>query len=252
MAVSAAEYILSELYWTDGDGVAGFSYPLPGLRSQTHNANFLAAALLCRVYRHTGEEKFLAPALQVARYSASKQRPDGSWDYGEASTQRWIDNFHTGYNLCALQSIGRYAETKEFDSCLQRGFEFYQSHFFREDGAPRYFHNCTYPVDIHSVAQSIITLVELRNLDPSSVPLARSVLRWAMQYMWDDRGFFYYRVLRFCTIRISYMRWSQAWMLLAMSTLLSEAQAQEKHSQPCNSTASSYKEIAAVRGAGTC
>jgi len=71
------------------------------------------------------------------------------------------------------------------------------------------------------VAQSIITLILLRDLDPGSVSLARSVLQWAMENMWDDRGFFYYRVLRSCTIRTSYMRWSQAWMLLALSTLLS-------------------------------
>jgi len=44
-----------------------------------------------------------------------------------------------------------------------------------------------------------------------------------MKHMWDERGFFYYRVLRLCTIRTSYMRWSQAWMLLALSTLLNEA-----------------------------
>ena len=40
--------------------------------------------------------------------------------------------------------------------------------------------------------------------------------------MWDERGFFYYRVLRFGTIRTSYMRWSQAWMLLALATLLAD------------------------------
>jgi hypothetical protein len=42
--------------------------------------------------------------------------------------------------------------------------------------------------------------------------------------MWDKEGFFYYRVLRFGTIQTSYMRWSQAWMLLAMSALLSESE----------------------------
>jgi len=101
MATSAAEYILSELYWTDGDTVAGFSYPLRSLRVQVHNANFLGAALLCRVYKHTREERFLEPALRVARYSASRHRADGSWDYGEAPSQQWIDNFHTGFNIIA-------------------------------------------------------------------------------------------------------------------------------------------------------
>ncbi len=223
MAMNTAEYILDELYWTDGKSVAGFSYPLPELKNQVPNANFLGAALLCRVYQLTGEKKFLGPALRVARYSAAKQHADGSWDYGEGPSQRWIDNFHTGYNLCALRSIGHYAGTMEFESSIRHGLEFYRAHFFREDGAPRYFHNCTYPVDIHCVAQSIITLLALKELDPGNVILARSVFQWAMNHMWDERGFFYYRVLRFFTIRIPYMRWAQAWMLLAMSTLLCES-----------------------------
>jgi hypothetical protein len=220
MAVGAAEYILNDLYWTDG-AKAGFSYPMPGLRGETHNANLLAAALFCRVYKHTGEKKFLEPALRVARQAVGKQHPDGSWFYGEHPSQRWIDNFHTGYNLEALQSIGRSLETAEFDSSMRRGFDFYRTHFFREDAAPRYFHDRAYPLDIHCVAQSILTLLAFRDLDPGNVQLAGSVFDWAMKHMWDERGFFYYRVLRLCTIRTSYMRWSQAWMLLALSALLS-------------------------------
>ena len=236
MAVSAAEYILNELYWHDGNNV-GFSYPLPSLRTQTHNANFLAAALFCRVHKHTGEEKFLSPALKVARFSAAKQHSDGSWYYGERRSQRWIDNFHTGYNLCALQDICRDAGTTEFESCIRNGFEFYRAHFFREDGAPRYFHNSTYPIDIHCVAQSIITLLAFRDLHPGNVRLADSVFRWTMKHMWDDRGFFYYRVLRFCTIRTSYMRWSQAWMLLALSTVLQELHTSQQDQRIDNAAA---------------
>jgi hypothetical protein len=235
MAVSASEYILNELYWS-GDGfAAGFSYPQPSLQLEVHNANFLAAALLCRVYKHTGEEKFIAPALRVARYSAVKQREDGSWWYAEGPSQRWIDNFHTGYNLCALRSIGQDSNTSEFDSSIRKGFDFYRGHFFREDGAVRYFHDRTYPIDIHCVAQSIITLVELQDLDSGNIPLAHSVLQWAMNRLWNDRGYFYYRVLRSGTIRTPYMRWSLAWMCLAMSTLLCDSHVAEKSPQTENS-----------------
>jgi len=225
MAVSSAEYILKELYWTDGKGVCGFGYPLPTVRLRIHNANLLAASLFCRVHQHTGEIKFLEPALRVARYSAAQQHADGSWDYGEGTHQRWIDNFHTGFNLSALRTIARCAETTEFESCVRRGFEFYRSKFFREDGAVRYFHNRTYPIDTHCVAQSIITLLDLKDLDSGNVRLAHSVFQWAMDHMWDDRGFFYYRVLRSCKIRTSYMRWTQAWMFLALSMLLCESEA---------------------------
>jgi hypothetical protein len=66
----------------------------------------------------------------------------------------------------------------------------------------------------------MITLLQLRQLDAGNLALAHGVLRWALTHLWDDRGFFYYRVLRSHTNKISYMRWSQAWMLLAMVTLL--------------------------------
>lgn len=221
MAISAAEYVLNELYWTEGDA-AGFCYPLPELRSRVHNAHFLGAALFCRVYNHTGENKFLDAALKVTRYSAGKQKADGSWDYGESSKQGWVDNFHTGYNLCALRSIGQNVKSSEFEPHLRRGFDFYRSHFFREDGAPRYFHDRTYPIDIHSVAQSIITLLELKDLDEGSRGLAHSVFDWAMGNMRDKEGYFYYQVHPLYKNTIPYMRWSQAWMLLALSSLLEE------------------------------
>jgi hypothetical protein len=220
MAISAAEYILNELYWTEGDSVASISYPLPDLRTAVHNANFLGAAFLSRIYKETSDKKFLDPALKVARYSAARQHDDGSWDYGEWSKQRWVDNFHTGYNLCALRSLSKSIGTSEFDFHIRKGFNFYTKNFFREDGAPKYFHNRAYPVDIHSVAQSIITLLELKDLDSANIGLARAVLAWAMKNMWDSHGYFYYQKLPLYTNRISYMRWSQAWMVLALSTLL--------------------------------
>lgn len=222
MAVSAAEYILNDLYWTENNRVASFNYPTPSSRSQVHNANFLGAALLCRVYKHSGDEKFLEPALKVARYSVDRQHVDGSWDYGESPKQHWIDNFHTGYNLCALHRIGQALETSEFDAHVTRGLEFYRSHFFREDGAPKYFHNRTYPLDVHSVAQSILTLLELKDLDESNVILAQSVFRWSMENLWNEEGFFYHQKRRYSTVKIPYMRWGQAWMLLALAAFLED------------------------------
>jgi hypothetical protein len=226
MAVSAARYILDELYWTKTDAVTCFSYfkyPPKTERHIVHNVNLLGAALLSRVYNVCGEDKYLKAALNVARYSAEKQNPDGSWYYGEHPKHRWIDNFHTGYNLCALRSICQQAKVSEFEKHIRLGFKFYRKYFFRNDGAPRYFHNCTYPIDIHNVAQSIITLTDLRDLDEGNITLANAVFSWAMANLRDEKGYFYYRKLRFGTIKIPYMRWGQAWMLLALSALLKQS-----------------------------
>ncbi len=225
MAKSAAEYILNDLYWTDGASVHSLSYPLAGLPVRIHNANLLGAALLGRVYKHCGGPRMLETALKVARYSAGLQKEDGSWMYGELPTQQWIDNFHTGYNLAGLRSLQSHTGISEFDGHIARGFDFYRSHFIREDGAPKYFHNNVYPIDVHCVSQSLITLVDFQDLDDQSVARATSVYEWAMRHMWDDDGYFYYRVTPFYTVKTSYMRWGQAWMLLALATFLEKGSA---------------------------
>ena len=223
MAASAARYVNDELYWEQG-AVAGFSYPTPTMRTQVHNANLLGAALLCRSARHTGETAQREHALKAARHSAAQQKPDGSWLYGESPRQAWIDNFHTGFNLSALRTIAESVPTDEFNTVIARGFEFYRNHFFTAEGITRYYHNKTQPIDIHCVAQSLLTLTEFSHLNNAARQQAALVYRWAMKHMWSESGYFYYRKLRGWTVRTSYMRWSQAWMVLALASVLSSEQ----------------------------
>lgn len=218
MAISAGNFLLEGLNVTRTNNEICFSYT-PLDHGQVHNANLLGAAFLSRLYSLTQEKKFLEPAKSAVRYSIRRQNEDGSWPYGEDKTQRWIDNFHTGYNLCALKTISQCLGAKEFETNIHRGFEFYRNHFFREDGAPKYYHNRTYPIDIHSVAQSMITLSSFRDIDENNIKLANSVFAWALANMWDERGYFYYQVTLYYKNKISYMRWSQAWMLLALATM---------------------------------
>jgi hypothetical protein len=221
VVLSTAEFIQDRLFWRKSDSLACISYT-PIEQTEIHNANLLGAAFLCRVGRVSGQKRFFKAALDATRYSVSKQRADGSWPYGEAQHQEWIDNFHTGFNLVALKHIQEYGETAEFDAAITCGLEFYKAHFFREDGAPRYYHNATYPLDIHSAAQSIITLVQFKEFSEGNFELAQLVSKWARANMWDPRGFFHFQKHPHHTVRIPFMRWSQAWMLLALATLLKE------------------------------
>ncbi|OGD32806.1 MAG: hypothetical protein A2V45_15610 [Candidatus Aminicenantes bacterium RBG_19FT_COMBO_58_17] len=220
-AVSAAEFILKDLFWREGGDKACFRYTLVG-RGKVHNANLLGAAFLCRVGRVSGDRKYSEPALDAARFSVDKQHPDGSWAYGEAPTQQWIDNFHTGFNLVALRCIQEYAGTTEFDPAIRKGFEFFKAHFFRKDGAPKYFHDAVYPIDIHTAAQSIVTLTEFADFGADNLKLADAVLDWALENMRNKRGYFYFQKRPLFTVKTSFMRWSQAWMLLALASLLNE------------------------------
>lgn len=219
IAVSAGQFILTGFNTIHYDHELCFSYT-PQHQDKIHNANLLGASFLARLYNKTSQKVFLDFSLKASRYSVNRQNRDGSWFYGEHESQKWIDNFHSGYNLCALHSFCQYTKTVEFESCLRRGFEFYRKHFFQQDGAPRYYHNRLYPIDIHSAAQSIITLTLLRKFDKDNIQLALSIFAWAISHMWDEKGYFYYQILHYGKNKISYMRWSQAWMLLALATLL--------------------------------
>lgn len=218
-AKSAGGFIMKGLNITEGGAGICFSYT-PLDKAQVHNANLLAAAFLARLFALTGEQELFDHAYEAVRFSAGSQAPDGSWPYGTNQKQKWIDNFHTGYNLVALHRFGRFTGREDFKKNIDRGFAFYRTHFFEEERIPKYYHDRLYPIDIHSIAQSIITLVELRECHSGNLDLARSVWEWACRNMKDKDGYFYYQKKKFYTNRISYMRWSQAWMLLALATFL--------------------------------
>jgi hypothetical protein len=218
-ALSASEFIFNGLnIVTSGNGIC-FSYT-PLDREEVHNANLLGGAFLARLYRHTGRKDLLESALASARFSVSRQAADGSWPYGESPAQSWIDNFHTGYNLVALKRIQDLMGSDEFVASISKGFEFYQKHFLREKGIAPYFHDRVYPIDVHSIAQAVITLVELQAFGRGNIQSACDLLQWAWKNMRDPRtGAYYFRKHRWMTDRNIYMRWSQAWMLLAMTRL---------------------------------
>ncbi len=132
-----------------------------------------------------------------------------------------MDNFHTGYVLVALNRIAACLNTDEFDSIIQAGYEFWKARMFLSDVIPTYYPDRPYPVDIHSVAQAILTFLEFSDVDPDARERASRVASWAIRNMQDAEGFFHYQLRRTYRIQIPYMRWSQAWMQQALTTLCS-------------------------------
>ena len=48
---------------------------------------------------------------------------------------------------------------------------------------------------------------------------AKTIAEWTIKNMQSPRGYFYYRKNKIITNKVSYMRWSQAWMMLALTEL---------------------------------
>jgi len=143
------------------------------------------------------------------------QEDDGSWSYSLGDSRNWIDNFHTAYVIDCLDEYINLSGDVRFKFNLEKGIEFYTSNFFEHDGRPRYFSNKTYPIDSTSAAQSITTLARFEQYE-----LAEEVLFWMIDNMHSSKGYFFYQKHRLHITRISFMRWSNAWMLLAIGYYL--------------------------------
>ena len=214
MVVSCSDFLLKDLNRKIEGETFCFSYT-PVDNTAVHNANMLGASLLIRLFSKTGEEKLRDAALASLAYSMKYQHDDGSWFYAETQMQSWIDSFHTGFNLEALRWFIKLGHGEEYIEDYRKGVEYYAANFFLGNGAPKYYHNKLYPIDIHAPAEAIYFFSGegIKYQD-----LVERVLTWLLNNMWDEeKGYFYFRKGKYFTNKIPYMRWSQAWAFRALT-----------------------------------
>lgn len=216
-AIGSANFVTQNLnrsYRPSGHFLFSYS-PLPG-NNCVYNASLLGSKLLARCHAYSPNPGNLAIAKASVAAAIEAQEKDGSWKYGEGPTQTWKDSFHTGFNLEALADYMQHSGDKSIQAAIDSGFSFYIEKFFTRTGEPKYYHDRLFPIDIHSPAQLIVTLDKLGLIDHHRA-LLEKVVKWTINNMQDSDGFFYYQKKPRFTIRIPYMRWSQAWMMHALS-----------------------------------
>lgn len=210
VACDAANMIVERLYTEDAERKF-FAY-IPGEKAFVHNASLWGAAWVAFVAAKTGNEQHKQLALNVARQSVKEQGEDGSWVYGSRHHHQFIDGFHTGYNLEALDLIRNALKTDEFDTSIEKGLTFYKKELIEEDGTAKYYHNNRYPLDMHSVTQAVITLIKVSGSE-EDVALANKVIERSIETLYlNDKKRFVYQQHKSFTNKVDYMRWTQAWV----------------------------------------
>jgi hypothetical protein len=219
VAKSACDLILDELGWMDMDGGICLRY-YPGANNDIHNSNMIGASLLARVGARLANSRYLEMAERAVNFTVKHQTNKGAWYYGVAEKWMWVDSFHTGYVLEALECVCRHIENLRHRTALERGYQFFIETFFGDDGTPRYYDYKTRPLDIQCASQGIQTLVNLRDLDSRSIPIALNVANWTIANMQDPKGYFYYRKYPFITNKTPTLHWGQATMFAALATVI--------------------------------
>jgi hypothetical protein len=220
-AISAARFIVEDLpRHVEGDTVC-LSY-VPIGDHPVHNANVLGASVLARVGALTGDRSLIDLAQRAMAYTVAHQQADGSWWYGEAPNLRWVDNFHTGYVLESLAIYRTATADSSFDDAIHLGFQFFGDRFFESNGAPRYFADRLFPIDVQCAAQAIETLLVFKHEDGATAK-ARQVAAWAIAHLRDRTGYFYFRKHARVINKSPLLHWGQATMFSALAGLLEES-----------------------------
>jgi hypothetical protein len=169
------------------------------------------------------ETKYICQKLADSLVSA--QEIDGSWKYSVYSSGKVRNqlDFHQGFILDALLEYLPNADDKaEILCCIDKGIRFYREKMFLNDGRSYYRYPMKYPVEIHNQAQGIITFSKYGALCPQYLEFAQKIAQWTINKMQDISGYFYYQKWPLIINKIPYMRWNQAWMMLALSVYLKE------------------------------
>lgn len=220
LAVGAGEFFLCEVPQTPTNRGSYFGYLIDD-NTPIHNANMLVSALLARLWCLTGRDDFGDAARAGVAYTVARQRPDGSWPYGERPNLDWIDGFHTGYVLDCLLTCGEAGLLADAASeAWTRGIRFYAEALLESNGTPRYTPTSRYPVDGQCAAQAIQTLARGSRRKPQLAALAWRVFRYAVRWLARPDGAFAFQRRRLWVNRTPHPRWVQAPMLAALAHLI--------------------------------
>jgi len=220
---SAAIYIIKDIPITKFKEGISFSYTHKS-KGSCYNASLLAAEVLAKSDIINGANKYSELIEQAVTYVLSKQKELGEWWYSfnpETHKERNQIDFHQGFVLVSLRNLNRLCCFKNLnlEDAIQKGLDFYKKKQFLNNGQPMWRLPKRWPVDIHNISQGIITFSLLSNKREVYHSFAKNIAEWAINNMQSSKGYFFYRKYSIGTNKISFMRWGQAWMLLALTEL---------------------------------
>lgn len=219
----AADFVLQHLDRIEDETGVCISYT-PVMKDACYNASLLGTEILARylsVVRGCENEAEILRLIEASMdFVTARQLENGCWNYSidlETGTERRQIDFHQGYVIESMEEIMRLTGQRkpQWEQAVMRGLEFYRKQQFTEDGRSWWRLPKEWPVEIHNQTQGIVTF----SMFDEYRDFAGTVAEYTITTMQDRCGHFYYQKFPFYTNKIPYMRWSNAWMTVALSAL---------------------------------
>ena len=194
---------------------------------QVHNANLFTAEFLIRIGTLCNNQKWIDKGLKAAMFSVNEIKSDGSLYYWSKNQNKNAFNsqdiYHSGFEIRCLYNIWKTTQNKIFEKAYKNYLAFFTNKYFtNEKYLFKFTPNKTFPVDIHSCSEAIITLTTVIKDHPEYLDLLNKSINWTIDNMQSKKGWYIYRIVKksYFTYKINfpYLRWGQSWMLRALSS----------------------------------
>lgn len=221
--ISIGDFIQEDLAQSVDESGICFSYSTIE-EDCCYNASMLGSELFAFLYQETKIEKYKSLAIRSTNFVVDKQKADGKWNYSiklDSGKERSQIDFHQGYVLDSIGYVMKYIPStkSQYIPYFKKGLEYYQKNQFLPNGQSLYRSPAKWPVEIHNQAQGIVSFARWADFDDSYLNQAKKIAAYSIENMLSTKGFFYYKKYPMLTIKIPFMRWSEAWMLLALTEL---------------------------------
>lgn len=223
--ISAGDFIEKDIPQTADEKGICFSYT-PLQRDLCFNSSLLAAEILAQAYLFSHNEVYKDKAMKAVEWVVFHQKEDGRWNYSKdlkTGTERKQIDFHQGFVLESIFDIKNLLNIKDekWETAIRKGLEFYRKKQFFDNGVSYWRYPKRWPIEIHNQSQGIITFTKMIEYNQDYINFAKLITGWTIENMQANDGHFYYQNHKYYKHKISYMRWSTAWMFLALSLIKS-------------------------------
>lgn len=192
--------------------------------SHVLNANILVSRILFESSVILRDPELRKWGRKSLGYTLRNQENNGGFYYygPEEGVLGKIDHYHNVYIYQSMEKIYNLTNNQEIKEAMDSWITFYLNELF-EDSFPKYSTEEIFPIDAHTLSNAIIALSSFEISDKVMCALKRT-LDFSINNFFSPKGYFYYRVEKWGKIKFTrkfpYLRWSQAWFHLALSTLL--------------------------------
>lgn len=228
---SIASFLTGDLKRTVYKDTFCFSYT-PFDTYQIHNANLMGAEFLSFLGKILNNSEYMELSRKSAYFTINQQNMDGCFYYfGDNSNDvapTHLDIYHSGFEIRSLVNLYMNLEDEFIRQSFLKYMDFFISQYIIEEKipklGPRLKNYETDIVDVHGLAEAILTLNVIKEFIPEAKYTLKNVISWGIEHMQSSEGWFNYRWVRngdnINEVRFPYMRWGQAWMMFALSSIV--------------------------------